>query len=82
MGVSAGKTVSFAMWAGGRGSISGGTGRLLEYGGNGEGCDELGAVFSVLPEGELLALEFCRGYILIVKVECSTKILIKTYRTS
>jgi len=52
--------VPFAMWAGGRGSISGGTGRLFETGGNGEGCDELGAVFSVLPEGELLELEFER----------------------
>ena len=40
------------IWAGGS-SISGGTGRLLAAEGNGEGCEELGAVFSVLPEGEL-----------------------------
>ena len=57
----------FVIWAGGSGSISGGIGRLLRTGGNGEGCDELGAVFSVLPEGELLELDFCTRYILIVK---------------
>lgn len=54
----------FVIWAGGSGSISGRIGRLLGTGGNGEGCDELGAVFSVLPEGELLELDFCS---LIVK---------------
>jgi len=43
----------FVIWAGGSGSISGKIGRLLGTGGNGEGCDELGAVISVLPEGEL-----------------------------
>lgn len=63
----------FVMCAGGSGSISGGAGRLLKTGGNGEGCEELGAVFSVLPEGEL-ELELCRGYIPIVKVECSIMI--------
>lgn len=58
-----------AIWAGGSGSISGGIGRLftLFTGGNGEGCDELGAVFIVLPEGELLVLDFCKRYILFVK---------------
>lgn len=40
------------IWGGGS-SISGGTGRLLATEGNGEECEELGAVFSVLPEGEL-----------------------------
>lgn len=51
----------FVTRAGGSGSISGGIGRLLGTvaGGNGEGCDELGAVFTVLPEGELLELDLC-----------------------
>ena len=57
----------FVIWAGGSGSISGGLGRFLRTGGKGEGWDELGAVFSVLPEGELLELDFCRRYILFVK---------------
>ena len=57
----------FVTWAGGSGSISGGIGRLLGTAGSGEGCDELGAVFSVLPEGELLELDFCRRYVLIVR---------------
>jgi hypothetical protein len=35
-----------------------------EFGGSGEGCDELGAE---LPEGEFVLLEFCRRYILFVK---------------
>lgn len=72
----------FAMRAGGRGSISGGAGKLLETGGNGEGYDELGAEFAVLPEGELLELEACSKYIHVVKVECFTMISTKTYRTS
>lgn len=37
--------------------MSGGTGKLLETGGKGEGCNELGAVVSVLPDGELLELK-------------------------
>lgn len=57
----------FVTWAGGSGSISGGIGRLLGTAGSGEGCDELGAVFSVLPEGESLELDFCRWYVLIVR---------------
>ena len=57
----------FVMCAGGSGSISGGIGRLLGTPGNGEGCDELGAVFAVLPEGELLEPDFCRRYIFIVR---------------
>ena len=59
----------FVTWAGGSGSISGGIGRLLGTGagGKGEGCDELGAVFAELPEGELVELDFCKRYILIVK---------------
>lgn len=52
----------FVIRAGGSGSISGGIGRLFGTGpgGNGEGCDELGAVFAVLPEGELVDLDFCK----------------------
>jgi len=52
----------FVTWAGGSGSISGRIGRLLgtRLGGNGEGCDELGAVFAELPEGELVELDFER----------------------
>ena len=63
----------FVIWAGGSGSISGGIGRLLGTGpgGNGDGCDELGAVFAELPEGELAELDFCRRY---CQVECSAMI--------
>ena len=60
-GVAAVMMTPFVTRAGGSGSISGGIGRLLgTVGGKGEGWDELGAVFSVLPEGELLELDFCR----------------------
>ena len=68
-GVAVDMMTPFVIWAGGSGSISGRIGRLLGtgHGGNGEGCDELGAVFTELPEGELAELDFCRGYILIVR---------------
>lgn len=48
--------------------------------GKGEECDELGAVFAALPEGELVELDFCRKVYFHCQVGYSAMIVRLTER--